>query len=184
MGLCRKQALHVTSSAAPGVAAPWVTWGRCLGSRGCAALQEAGLRGLLSPTGLCAPGDLWPAQPVCVTGGFGCALESGGPATLPPPAAVPSSFIDWNATCEGQFPSVYCPLELNDFNAFPEGKAVWTVPATSFYSQKVRVERACVLRALTTEKVPLRVIFQLSAEPSRGRSTLALCNFIWPQKAC
>ncbi|XP_069413397.1 transmembrane protein 131-like isoform X3 [Ovis canadensis] len=70
--------------------------------------------------GLCAPGDLWPAQPLCVTGGFGCALESGGPATLPPPAAVPSSFIDWNATCEGQFPSVYCPLELNDFNAFPE----------------------------------------------------------------
>nr|XP_020764536.1 transmembrane protein 131-like [Odocoileus virginianus texanus] len=71
--------------------------------------------------GLCAPGDLWPAQPVCVTGGFGCALENGGPAVLPPPAPVPSSsFIDWNATCEGQFPSVYCPLELNDYNAFPE----------------------------------------------------------------
>uniref|UniRef100_A0A8C6D6V1 Transmembrane protein 131-like n=1 Tax=Moschus moschiferus TaxID=68415 RepID=A0A8C6D6V1_MOSMO len=71
--------------------------------------------------GLCAPGDLWPAQPVCVTGGFGCALESGGPAALPPPTAEPSSsFIDWNATCEGQFPSVYCPLELNDYNAFPE----------------------------------------------------------------
>ena len=47
----------------------------------------------LSPTGLCAPGDLWPAQPVCVTGGFGCALESGGPATLPPPAAVPSRYV-------------------------------------------------------------------------------------------
>lgn len=76
---------------------------------------------VLGKTGLCAPGDLWPAQPVCVTGGFGCALENGGPATLPPPAAVPSSsFIDWNATCEGQFPSVYCPLELNDYNAFPE----------------------------------------------------------------
>ncbi|KAF4011954.1 hypothetical protein G4228_003798, partial [Cervus hanglu yarkandensis] len=70
--------------------------------------------------GLCAPGDLWPVQPVCVTGGFGCALESGGPAVLPTPAPVPSSFIDWNATCEGQFPSVYCPLELNDYNAFPE----------------------------------------------------------------
>lgn len=57
------------------------------------ALREAGLRGLLSPTGLCAPGDLWPAQPVCVTGGFGCALESGGPAALPPPAAVPSRYV-------------------------------------------------------------------------------------------
>ena len=68
-------------SAVLGVAGPWGTWGCCLGARRCAALQEGGLRGLLSPTGLCAPGDLWPAQPVCVTGGFGCALESGGPAT-------------------------------------------------------------------------------------------------------
>ncbi|KAJ8782469.1 hypothetical protein J1605_010177 [Eschrichtius robustus] len=67
------------------------------------------------------PGDLWPAQPVCVTSGFGCALESSGPAVLPAPAPVhSSSFIDWNAACEGQFPSVYCPLELNDYNALPE----------------------------------------------------------------
>lgn len=36
------------------------------------------------------------------------------------PLVFCSSFIDWNATCEGQFPSVYCPLELNDYNAFPE----------------------------------------------------------------
>ncbi|ELR50512.1 Transmembrane protein 131-like protein, partial [Bos mutus] len=36
------------------------------------------------------------------------------------PLVFYSSFIDWNATCEGQFPSVYCPLELNDYNAFPE----------------------------------------------------------------
>ncbi|XP_057583250.1 transmembrane protein 131-like isoform X2 [Hippopotamus amphibius kiboko] len=71
--------------------------------------------------GLYPPGDLWPAQPVCVTSSFGCALESNGPAVLPAPAPVhSSSFIDWNATCEGQFPSVYCPLELNDYNAFPE----------------------------------------------------------------
>ncbi|XP_057402809.1 transmembrane protein 131-like isoform X1 [Balaenoptera acutorostrata] len=71
--------------------------------------------------GLYPPGDLWPAQPVCVTSGFGCALESSGPAVLPAPAPVhSSSFIDWNAACEGQFPSVYCPLELNDYNAFPE----------------------------------------------------------------
>ena len=64
------------------------------------------------------------------------------------PLVFYSSFIDWNATCEGQFPSVYCPLELNDYNAFPEGKAAWTVPVTSFYSQKVKAERVCVLRAL------------------------------------
>ncbi|XP_027628373.1 transmembrane protein 131-like [Tupaia chinensis] len=31
-----------------------------------------------------------------------------------------SSFIDWGAACEGQLPSVYCPLELNDYDAFPE----------------------------------------------------------------
>ena len=89
------------------------------------------------------------------------------------PLVFCSSFIDWNATCEGQFPSVYCPLELNDYNAFPEGKAAWTVPVTSFYSQKVKAERMCVLRALAAEKVPLRVIFQLSAEPLCGCSTLA-----------
>ncbi|KAB0359086.1 hypothetical protein FD754_003242, partial [Muntiacus muntjak] len=69
--------------------------------------------------GLCAPGDLWPAQPVCVTGGFGCALESGGLEVVFDSVTI-NSFIDWNATCEGQFPSVYCPLELNDYNAFPE----------------------------------------------------------------
>lgn len=33
-----------------------------------------------------------------------------------------SSFIDWNSACEGQFPNMYCPLDLNDYNAFPEGK--------------------------------------------------------------
>ncbi|EPY78738.1 hypothetical protein CB1_001022007 [Camelus ferus] len=67
------------------------------------------------------PGDLWPSQPVCVTSGFSCALESGMPAGVQGPAPLPnSSFIDWSATCEGQFPGVYCPLELNDYNAFPE----------------------------------------------------------------
>ncbi|XP_073088661.1 transmembrane protein 131-like isoform X2 [Manis javanica] len=72
--------------------------------------------------GLYPPGgDLWPTQPVCVTSGFNCALESNVPGLLQGPAPVPSSsFIDWSATCEGQFPGVYCPLELNDYSAFPE----------------------------------------------------------------
>lgn len=65
------------------------------------------------------------------------------PVSEPRPLVFCSSFIDWNATCEGQFPSVYCPLELNDYNAFPEGKAVRTVPVTSFYPQKVKAERVC-----------------------------------------
>uniref|UniRef100_A0A8C2RB41 Transmembrane protein 131-like n=1 Tax=Capra hircus TaxID=9925 RepID=A0A8C2RB41_CAPHI len=60
------------------------------------------------PTGPAAAEDQGEARASC----------SGVHATLP--LVFCSSFIDWNATCEGQFPSVYCPLELNDFNAFPE----------------------------------------------------------------
>ncbi|XP_074233233.1 transmembrane protein 131-like isoform X1 [Camelus bactrianus] len=81
----------------------------------------AGPAGVEEDKGLYPPGDLWPSQPVCVTSGFSCALESGVPAGVQGPAPLPnSSFIDWSATCEGQFPGVYCPLELNDYNAFPE----------------------------------------------------------------
>nr|XP_031540177.1 transmembrane protein 131-like [Vicugna pacos] len=81
----------------------------------------AGPAGVEEDKGLYPPGDLWPSQPVCVTSGFSCALESGMPAGVQGPAPLPnSSFIDWSATCEGQFPGVYCPLELNDYNAFPE----------------------------------------------------------------
>lgn len=81
----------------------------------------AGPAGLEEDKGLYPPGDLWPAQPMCVTGGFNCALENTVPSLMQGPAPVHnSSFIDWSATCEGQFPGVYCPLELNDYNAFPE----------------------------------------------------------------
>ncbi|XP_045432745.1 transmembrane protein 131-like isoform X2 [Pipistrellus kuhlii] len=81
----------------------------------------AGPAGAEEDKGLYPPGDLWPTQPVCVTSGFNCALESTVPGVMQGAAPVhSSSFIDWSATCEGQFPSVYCPLELNDYNAFPE----------------------------------------------------------------
>ncbi|XP_070271443.1 transmembrane protein 131-like isoform X2 [Myotis yumanensis] len=81
----------------------------------------AGPAGVEEDKGLYPPGDLWPTQPVCVTSGFNCALENPVPGVVPGPAPVHnSSFIDWSATCEGQFPNVYCPLELNDYNAFPE----------------------------------------------------------------
>ncbi|KAM9677304.1 transmembrane protein 131-like isoform 5-T5 [Trichechus inunguis] len=71
--------------------------------------------------GLCPPGDLWPTQPVCLTSSLNCNLESSVPCVLQePPPVHNSSFIDWSTTCEGQFPNVYCPLELNDYNAFPE----------------------------------------------------------------
>ncbi|XP_037024016.2 transmembrane protein 131-like isoform X1 [Artibeus jamaicensis] len=81
----------------------------------------AGPAGVEEEKGLYPPGDLWPTPPVCVTSGFNCALESTVPSVMQGPAPVHnSSFIDWSATCEGQFPGVYCPLELSDYNAFPE----------------------------------------------------------------
>ncbi|KAM4811793.1 transmembrane protein 131-like isoform X4 [Urocitellus parryii] len=81
----------------------------------------AGSAGAEEDKGLYPPGDLWPPQPVCLTNSLSCALENRAPGVLQEPAPVhSSSFIDWSATCEGQFPSVYCPLELNDYNAFPE----------------------------------------------------------------
>uniref|UniRef100_UPI004038C5FA transmembrane protein 131-like isoform X4 n=1 Tax=Callospermophilus lateralis TaxID=76772 RepID=UPI004038C5FA len=81
----------------------------------------AGPAGAEDDKGLYPPGDLWPPQPVCLTNSLSCALENRAPGVLQEPAPVhSSSFIDWSATCEGQFPSVYCPLELNDYNAFPE----------------------------------------------------------------
>uniref|UniRef100_A0A8C9QHF3 Transmembrane protein 131-like n=1 Tax=Spermophilus dauricus TaxID=99837 RepID=A0A8C9QHF3_SPEDA len=80
----------------------------------------AGSAGAEEDKGLYPPGDLWPPQPVCLTNSLSWALENRAPGVLQEPAPVHSSFIDWSATCEGQFPSVYCPLELNDYNAFPE----------------------------------------------------------------
>lgn len=64
----------------------WVTWGVHPGGGGTslalqrgwtrAELERGGLRGCFSPLGLYPSGDLWPAQPVCVTSGFNCALEN------------------------------------------------------------------------------------------------------------
>ncbi|XP_050647953.1 transmembrane protein 131-like isoform X3 [Macaca thibetana thibetana] len=76
--------------------------------------------GVEEDKGLYSPGDLWPTLPVCVTSSLNCTLENGMPCVIQEPAPVHNSFIDWNATCEGQFSSAYCPLELNDYNAFPE----------------------------------------------------------------
>ncbi|XP_021051555.1 transmembrane protein 131-like isoform X1 [Mus pahari] len=77
--------------------------------------------------GLYPPGGLWPSQPVCLTSSFNCPVENGAPGVSQEPTSIPdSSFIDWSAPCEGQFPSVYCPLELNDYNAFPEENMNYT----------------------------------------------------------
>ncbi|XP_059121526.1 transmembrane protein 131-like isoform X4 [Peromyscus eremicus] len=85
--------------------------------------------------GLYPPGGLWPSQPVCPSSSsFNCPVENSAPGVSQEPASMPdSSFIDWSASCEGQFPSVYCPLELNDYNAFPEENMNYTngFPCTS-----------------------------------------------------
>ncbi|KAG8507331.1 Transmembrane protein 131-like [Galemys pyrenaicus] len=67
------------------------------------------------------PGELWPAQPMCVTSSFNCTLDTSAPSAGQGPAPVhSSSFVDWNTTCEGQFPNMYCPLDVSDYTAFPE----------------------------------------------------------------
>ncbi|XP_075399789.1 transmembrane protein 131-like isoform X2 [Tenrec ecaudatus] len=70
--------------------------------------------------GLYSPGDLWPTQPVCLTSSLNCSLGSSVPCVMREPPPVHNSFVDWSPTGEGRFPNVYCPLELNDYNAFPE----------------------------------------------------------------
>ncbi|XP_062964213.1 transmembrane protein 131-like isoform X3 [Cynocephalus volans] len=87
----------------------------------------AGPAGVDEGKGFYPAGDLWPTQPVCLTSGLTCALESSAPCVVQEPSVVHnSSFTDWSATCEGPFPNVYCPLELNDYNAFPEENMNYT----------------------------------------------------------
>ncbi|XP_044538168.1 transmembrane protein 131-like [Gracilinanus agilis] len=92
--------------------------------------------------GLYPPGDLWPGQPVCPTNSLNYNLENSMPCMIQEPPPVQNSFIDWNTTCEGQFPNVYCPLEVNDYNGFPEENMNYhngfpcptEVPSTAFIS--------------------------------------------------
>uniref|UniRef100_A0A8D2J0B4 Transmembrane 131 like n=1 Tax=Varanus komodoensis TaxID=61221 RepID=A0A8D2J0B4_VARKO len=41
---------------------------------------------------------------------------------IPSRPFLPSSecFIDWNASCDGQFTDMYCPVEVNEYNTFTE----------------------------------------------------------------
>ncbi|XP_065452531.1 transmembrane protein 131-like isoform X7 [Chrysemys picta bellii] len=70
--------------------------------------------------GLYPTGDLWPAQPVCLTNSLNYNLENNVPCMIQETPSVHNSFIDWNATCDSQFPNMYCPLEMNEYSAFPE----------------------------------------------------------------
>lgn len=58
------------------------------GPAGRAEAGEGGPEALFSSLGLYPPGDLWPAQPMCMTGGFNCALENTVPSLMQGPAPV------------------------------------------------------------------------------------------------
>lgn len=81
-------------------------------------------------------------------------LTSQPPVSETRPLVFCSSFIDWNATCEGRFPNVYCPLEMNDYNAFPEGKSVEQSQCHSFVLLQAR-SRKCVSITRTWEECAL-----------------------------
>ncbi|XP_074849253.1 transmembrane protein 131-like isoform X2 [Carettochelys insculpta] len=70
--------------------------------------------------GLYPTGDLWPAQPVCLTNSLNYNLENKVPCMIQEAPSVHNSFIDWNVSCDTQLPSMYCPLEMNEYSAFPE----------------------------------------------------------------
>ncbi|KAM9143744.1 transmembrane protein 131-like isoform 4-T4 [Pangshura tecta] len=70
--------------------------------------------------GLYPTGDLWPAQPVCLTNSLNYNLENNLPCMIQETPSVHNSLIDWNATYDSQFPNMYCPLEMNEYSAFPE----------------------------------------------------------------
>ncbi|NWU99754.1 T131L protein, partial [Upupa epops] len=83
--------------------------------------------------GLYPTGDLWPAQPVCLTNSLNYNLENNIPCMIQETPSVHNRqvmlcvknmdndfFIDWNAACDSQFSSMYCPVEMNEYGAFPE----------------------------------------------------------------
>ncbi|KAM6269605.1 transmembrane protein 131-like isoform 1-T1 [Porphyrio hochstetteri] len=70
--------------------------------------------------GLYPTGDMWPAQPVCLTNSLNYNLENNIPCMIQETPSVHNSFIDWSAACDSQFSNVYCPVEMNEYSAFPE----------------------------------------------------------------
>nr|XP_044986988.1 transmembrane protein 131-like isoform X2 [Jaculus jaculus] len=80
----------------------------------------AGPSGAEGEKGLYPPGDLWPSQPLCLSSNFCCPVENSTPGVAQEPPPGPDSFIDWSAGCDGRFPNMFCPPELNDYTTFPE----------------------------------------------------------------
>ncbi|OXB79372.1 UNVERIFIED_CONTAM: hypothetical protein H355_008177 [Colinus virginianus] len=56
-----------------------------------------------------------------------------------------TSFIDWNATCDSQFSSMYCPLEMNEYGAFPEENMNYPsgFPGTAAMQNTAFIDQSC-----------------------------------------
>ncbi|XP_066488686.1 transmembrane protein 131-like isoform X3 [Tiliqua scincoides] len=70
--------------------------------------------------GLYPAGDVWPPSPVCLANSVNYNLENNVPCMVQENPSVHNGFIDWNAPCDGQFANMYCPVEVNEYSAFPE----------------------------------------------------------------
>ncbi|XP_053110928.1 transmembrane protein 131-like isoform X2 [Hemicordylus capensis] len=72
--------------------------------------------------GLCPTGDLWLPQPVCLANSVNYNLENNIPCMIQENPSLQNGFVDWNAPCDGQhvLPNMYCPVEVNEYSAFPE----------------------------------------------------------------
>ncbi|XP_060634803.2 transmembrane protein 131-like isoform X2 [Anolis sagrei] len=70
--------------------------------------------------GVYPAGDLWPPQSVCMANSVNYNLENNIPCMIQENPSLHSGFIDWNASCDGQFTSMYCPVEINEYSGFPE----------------------------------------------------------------
>uniref|UniRef100_A0A8B9I8G1 Transmembrane 131 like n=1 Tax=Anser brachyrhynchus TaxID=132585 RepID=A0A8B9I8G1_9AVES len=95
--------------------------------------------------GLYTAGDLWPAQPVCLTNSLNYNLENNIPCMIQETPSVHNSFIDWNATCDSQFSNMYCPLEMNEYGAFPEENMNYPsgFPGTAAVQNTAFIDQSC-----------------------------------------
>ncbi|XP_074722734.1 transmembrane protein 131-like isoform X2 [Strix uralensis] len=95
--------------------------------------------------GLYPTGDLWPAQPVCLTNSLNYNLENNIPCMIQETPSVHNSFIDWNAACDSQFSNMYCPLEMNEYGAFPEENMNYpsSFPGTAAVQNTAFIDQNC-----------------------------------------
>ncbi|XP_044286563.1 transmembrane protein 131-like isoform X4 [Varanus komodoensis] len=70
--------------------------------------------------GLYPAGDLWAPQSICLANSVNYSLENNISCVIQENPSLQNGFIDWNASCDGQFTDMYCPVEVNEYNTFTE----------------------------------------------------------------